>query len=212
MRDEAADAKRLENLALTLIFTAISVVLSATLYLATRNGPAPAGWWTRPALAPGVVLVMANAITLLRAWADLRAAPATDAERSDARARIIGWLRPLEYLAHYAGYLLANQHPGYVPATFVAVMFLPWRTGMTEARWFLAGTGFVIGMTLVFRVGLGVWMPAPAFYDGFPDALRIALIRWFEGAHDGTPVDRIAATHRPLRVPHHLHRVHSGTP
>ena len=182
MQDEGHDANRLESLALILIFTAISVALLSALFVATRHGPQTGGWWTRPALAPGValsVLVLANLVTLGRAWAGLRAAPATPAERAQAREKVAGWLQPLEYLAYYAAYLFALQHLGYGPATFLFVMFLLWRTGMTEPRWILAGTGFVLGMMLVFRVGLGVWMPAPAVYDIFPDALRIALIRWF---------------------------------
>ncbi len=182
MQEEGHDANRLESLALILIFTALSLALLATLFVATRHGPASGGWWTRPALAPGVallVLVLANLMTLARAWADLRATPATPDERAEARRKIAGWLRPLEYLAYFAGYLFAIQHMGYVPSTFLFVMFLLWRTGMTERRWILAGAGFVIGMTLIFRVGLGVWMPAPEFYDAFPDALRIKLIRWF---------------------------------
>jgi hypothetical protein len=182
MQDEGQDANRLESLALTLIFTGLSLGLLSVLFMATRHGPPTGGWWTRPALAPGValsVLVLANLVTLGRAWADLRATPVTAAERADARAKILGWLRPLEYLAYFSVYLYALQHLGYVPATFVFVMFLLWRTGMAQPRWIIAGTGFVIGMTLVFRVGLGVWMPAPEFYDLFPDGIRLMLIRWF---------------------------------
>ncbi|MGQ0563830.1 MAG: tripartite tricarboxylate transporter TctB family protein [Gemmobacter sp.] len=182
MQDDGHDANRLESLALTLIFTGLSLALLSALFLATRHGPATGGWWTRPWLAPGValtVLVGANLLTLGRAWSDLRAAPTSAAERADAWEKIIGWLRPLEHLAYFSAYLFAIQHLGYVPSTLLFVMFLLWRTGMTDRHWILAGTGFVIGMMLVFRVGLGVWMPAPAFYDVFPDALRIALIRWF---------------------------------
>ncbi len=182
MQDEGEDANRLESFALTLIFTAISVALLSTLFIATRHGPATGGWWTRPALAPGValvVLVLANLMTIARAWGHLRNAPPTRAERDEARARVAGWLRPLEYLGYYAAYLLAIQHLGYLPSTLLFVQFLLWRVGLTEWRWILAGVAFVIGMVLVFRVGLGVWMPAPEFFELFPNAMRMALIRWF---------------------------------
>jgi hypothetical protein len=175
-------ANRLESMALALIFAAVSVLLLALIGVATRTGQASGGWWTRPAFAPGValaVLVAANLITLWRDFADLRANPATAEERSDARAKVLGWLRPAEFLAYYAVYIYAIQHLGYFPSTLIFVLGLLWRVGLTAPRWIWAGIGLSVFMIGVFRAGLGVWMPAPEFYDLFPDAIRLALMRWF---------------------------------
>lgn len=173
---------RLESMALALIFAAISLLLLALIGIATRSGQASGGWWTRPAFAPGVALVLltgANAITLWRDIADLRANPASAAEWAEARARIIGWLRPAEFLAYYAAYIWAIQHLGYFPATLVFVLGLLWRVGLRAPRWIWAGIGLSLFMIAVFRAGLGVWMPAPDLYDLFPDGIRLALMRWF---------------------------------
>lgn len=175
-------ANRLESMALALIFAAVSVLLLALIGVATRTGQASGGWWTRPAFAPGVALVVltgANLITLLRDIADLRANPATAAEWEEARAKMLAWLRPLEFLAYYAAYIWAIQHLGYFPSTLIFVLGLLWRVGLTAPRWMLAGFGLSVFMIGVFRAGLGVWMPAPDVYDLFPDAIRLALLRWF---------------------------------
>lgn len=175
-------ANRLESLLLALIFTAISVALLALIGVATRSGQATGGWWTRPAFAPGLALALlaaANLITLLRDVVDLRANPPTAAEKAEAKEKILGWLRPLEFLAYYAVYVYAIQHVGYFPATLVFVLGLLWRVDLRQPRWLLAGLGLSVFMIGVFRAGLGVWMPAPEFYDLFPDGIRLALMRWF---------------------------------
>lgn len=175
-------ANRLESMALAVIFAAISLLLLALIGVATRSGQASGGWWTRPAFAPGValgVLATANLITLWRDIADLRAHPASAEEWAGAREKMLDWLRPAEFLAYYAAYLWAIQHLGYFPATLAFVLGLLWRVGLTAPRWMLAGLGLSVFMIGVFRAGLGVWMPAPEFYDLFPDAIRLALMRWF---------------------------------
>lgn len=180
--DAEEPTNRLESLALTLIFTLISVALLSTITFATRHGPEASGWWTRPALAPGValgLLVLANCLTLWRELADLRATPASHAERIEARTKILGWLRPVEYLGYFAIYLFALQHLGYFPATLIFILGLLVRSGLRSPRWLLAGAGASVAMVLIFRIGLGVWMPAPEVYDLFPNAMRMALIRWF---------------------------------
>jgi protein-S-isoprenylcysteine O-methyltransferase Ste14 len=182
MTDPDEPANRLESLALALIFAAVSLLLLALIGVATKTGQASGGWWTRPAFAPGValgILALANVVTVWRDVADLRARPPTAAERAEARALIAGWLRPFEFLAYYAAYIWAVQHAGYFPSTLVFVAFLLWRVGLTAPRWWLAGLGLSLFMVSVFRAGLGVWMPAPEFYDLFPDGVRMALIRWF---------------------------------
>lgn len=179
---EEAPANRIESLALALIFAAVSLALLALIGVATRHGQASGGWWTRPAFFPGValgLLAVANVITVFRDIADLKANPSTPEERAEARVQILRWLRPFEFLAYYAAYIWLIQHLGYFPSTFLFVMFLLVRVGLTAPKWFLAGIGLSLFMVAVFRAGLGVWMPAPKFYDLFPDAVRMALMRWF---------------------------------
>jgi hypothetical protein len=173
---------RLESTALTVIFTAVSVALLLAIGIATKAGSSKADWWTVPGFAPGValsVLVIANLLTLWRELADLRARPATVEERAEAWDCFAGWLRPLEFLAYYGVYVWAIQHIGYFPASIVFVTWLLIRVGLGQPRWILWGALFCVALVGVFRAGLGVWMPAPEFYDLFPEGMRTALMRWF---------------------------------
>jgi hypothetical protein len=182
MQDEQQQANRLESLALTLIFAAISVGLLAAIGVATRPGPASAGWWTRPWLAPGValsLLVLANIVTLWRDLANLRNHPASAEEWHEARARIAGWLRPLEFLAYFAAYLWALKHLGYFLSTAVFILLLMLRVGLRSPRWIITGALTALALTAIFRMGLNIWMPAPDLYGLFPDGMRKLLIRWF---------------------------------
>lgn len=174
-------ANRLESLALTILFTVISSGLLAMIGLATRSN-ARGGWWTQPWLMPAIalgMLALANLITLWREVSDLRTNPPSTQEKVEGWEALLGWLRPLEYLAYYAAYIYAIQHAGYFLSTLAFVMFLLWRAGLTTPRWMLAGLGLALFMIGVFRIGLGVWMPAPELYDLFPDTIRNILIRRF---------------------------------
>jgi nitrate reductase gamma subunit len=176
------EVNRIESFALTLLFSALSVTLLACIGIATRWGPESAGWWTRPMLMPGIALMLlvgANVITLARDIADLRRNPPSVAERAEGRGLLLGWLQPVEFLAYYGIYVFAIQHAGYFPSTLIFIMVLMFRVRLTTPRWILAGVCAALFMVAVFRVGLGVWMPAPELYELFPDGVRSALIRWF---------------------------------
>lgn len=182
MTTEEPQANRIESLALCLIFAAISVALLASLGVATRTGTASGGWWTRPALGPGValgLLAAANLITLWTAITDLRRSPPSTVERAEALAKFTGWLRPIEYLAYFAGYVWAIQIIGYIPSSIFFVTGLTLRAGLRGWVWTFAGLGLVLFLLLVFRIGLGVWMPAPDLYDLAPEGIRTYLFRWF---------------------------------
>lgn len=175
-----ARANRLESLALSILFAVISSGLLALIGVATKANSK--GLWTQPWLMPGVALSLlaaANIITLWREIADLRRTPPSPQEAAEGWNALLGWFRPLEFLAYYAAYVWAIQHAGYLLSTLVFVFFLLWRVGLRAPRWQLAGLGLVVFMVGVFRIGLGVWMPAPELYEFFPEAVRTALIRWF---------------------------------
>jgi hypothetical protein len=179
---EDDSGNRIESVVIATAFCAASVALLAMIGTATRAGQTDADWWTRPALAPGVflaVLVVANLVTVWGALADLRRTPPTAAERAEARVLILGWLRPLEFVAYFLAYLWLIPHAGYFPATLAFVLFLLWRSGLRSPGWMLAGVCSALALVGIFRIGLGVWMPAPDVYDLFPEGMRMTLIRWF---------------------------------
>lgn len=182
MSDEGSQANRLESLLLNFIFAGISLGLLVFLKIATHVGVASGGWWTRPAFIPGValgILVIANFLTLERALRDLKTTPATPAEWDEAREKLRQILTPMEFLAYFAAYLFGVIHLGYFPATLIFVPALMWRVGLRSRGWIGAGLGLVIALTLIFRIGLGIWMPTPDYYDAAPEILRPYLTSWF---------------------------------
>lgn len=131
-----ARANRLESLALSILFATVSSGLLAMIGVATKAN-AKGGWWTQPWLMPSIalgILAIANLITLWREVADLRATPPTTQEKVEGWTALLGWLRPLEFLAYYAAYIYAIQHAGYFPSTLVFILFLLWRVGLTAPR------------------------------------------------------------------------------
>lgn len=112
-----ARANRLESLALSILFATVSSGLLAMIGVATKAN-AKGGWWTQPWLMPSIalgILAIANLITLWREVCDLRATPPTTQEKVEGWTALLGWLRPLEFLAYYAAYIYAIQHAGYFP-------------------------------------------------------------------------------------------------
>jgi hypothetical protein len=179
---DSDDANRVESLALTAVFAAVSFGLLLLLPVATRSGPASAGWWTQPWLMPGIalgLLAAANAISLWRALADLRASPPRPDEIGGALSAMRGWLRPLEFFVYFFAYILALGRAGYFLSTLVFIQFLLWRTGLRSPRWIVAGLGAALAMTVVFRWGLGIWVPTADLYGLLPDAPRKFLTTWF---------------------------------
>ena len=175
-------ANRIEELALSALFTVISVGLLAAIGWATRSGPATSGWWTAPALAPGAALMLLSLANVQTVWSKLRAlrnSPPNATEWAQFHHRLRMVARPLEFLAYFAVYLFALRHIGYGPATLIFILGLMLRVGLTSPKWLLTGVLTCAGLILIFRIGLGVWMPAPELYDLFPGALRSVLIRWF---------------------------------
>lgn len=179
--DDSQTANRIEQLALTAIFTAVSGGLLYMLPFETRSGPDNAGWWTQPWLMPAIALTglfIANAISLARDAVALRHKPAKPEERQTAWAEMRGWFRPLEYFAYFLVYLKSLAHLGYFLSTALFIQFLLYRVGLRTARWRIYGLLAAIALTAIFRWGLGIWVPTADLYDLFPDAVRKFLTRW----------------------------------
>lgn len=175
-------ANRIEAFALSGIFTLVSFALLALLGAATKSAPAGSGWWTAPATAPALALTVlsaANAITLWIKFSAIQSNPLTPNEWAKFVARAKQLLRPLEFLAYFAAYLLSLRFIGYGPATLIFVLGLMVRVRLCSAKWLLTGAVTCAALILIFRVGLGVWMPAPDLYNLLPGSLRSAFIRWF---------------------------------
>jgi hypothetical protein len=177
---EEQNANRVETLVLTLVFAVVSCGLFLLLPWQTKTGPDNSGWWTQPWLMPAMtlgVLALANLESLRRAFLQARAP--TQTEKDDARREIKGWFVPLEYFIYFMGYLFSLKYLGYFLSTALFIQLLLWRVGLRDTKWRMAGLGAALVMTMIFRWGLGIWVPTAELYDVFPDEMRKFLTRWF---------------------------------
>jgi hypothetical protein len=180
MDENDEQANHVEAFALTLVFATVSFALFLLLPWQTRPGPENSGWWTQPSLMPGIalgVLALANLESLRRAY--LQARHSSAADRAAARIEIWGWFRPIEFFVYFLIYLFSLKYLGYFLSTALFIQFLLWRSKLRSMKWRLAGLGAALVMTIIFRWGLGIWVPTAELYDVFPDAARKFLTRWF---------------------------------
>jgi hypothetical protein len=165
-----------------MVFTVVTGGLLVLLPFQTRSGPASAGWWTQPWTLPAILLgtlFFANGFSLLKDFAALRKVAATHDEVEEAKSEMRGWFRPLEYFVYFLCYLYVLAYLGYFLSTALFIQWLLFRTGLRSTGWRLAGLLAAVVLTMIFRWGLGIWVPTAELYDFFPDAIRKILTRWF---------------------------------
>jgi hypothetical protein len=180
--DPSLQANRVETLALTAIFAGVATLLLLLLPVQTRSGPASSGWWTQPWLMPGIALsalFVANMVSLISDIVRLRRDPPGEQEKAEAWSEVLGWFRPLEFFAYFLGYLASLAYLGYFLSTALFIQFILYRVKLRTARWRLLGLLAALALTMIFRWGLGIWVPNAELYDLFPDAVRKFLTRWF---------------------------------
>lgn len=177
----APGTNRVEVLALSAAFTAAAAAALLLLPVATRPGAPGSGWWTAPALMPGLalaILLLANLAALVRAAAALRRPPLSSAETRAALRAMADWLRPLEFFLYFGLYIWALGRIGYFLATALFLLGLLLRAGLRSPRWLLAGLLTALALTAIFRWGLGIWVPPADLYGLFPPGVRKLLMRW----------------------------------
>ena len=175
-------SNRVESFALTVVFSLFSLTALLLLPFQTHSGPDTSGWWTQPIFMPAIalaVLCVANGLSLFKDIVALRANPATHEEKGESLAAIAGWFRPVEFFAYFIGYIFILGRVGYFLATLLFIQFLLFRVGLRGVRWMLAGLGAALVMTMIFRWGLGIWVPTADLYGLFPTEARKFLTKWF---------------------------------
>ncbi len=147
----------------------------------TRIAPGDEGWFTQPWLMPLLTLGLLTAVSLIytvRLWRD----------RNNAIAALTGgtlagelwmWLRSAEFFLWYVAYIIALGVVGYGFSTFVFIAGLGYRIGLRQPKWLLAALAASIAMTLLFRLGLEIWVPPADLYDILPKSVGIFLQQYF---------------------------------
>ena len=160
-----------------LLFGALGLVLLPTF---TGTSPGDEGWFTQPWLMPTLTLTLltvASLVHTLRLWRDRQSVTARS--ESTLPREVWMWLRASEFFTWYVLYIWLLGVLGYGLSTFVFIAGLGFRVGLREPRWFLAALGMTIAMTLLFRFGLKIWVPAADLYELLPKDIRNFMQRYF---------------------------------
>jgi len=168
--DETAESQSPGRLIVAVFFLLFGAGGLALLPAYTGTSPGDEGWFTQPWLMPAMTLTLLTGAALvhtLRMWRDRRTA---------STGRLVGelwmWLRAGEVFFWYVRYIWLLGVVGYGLSTFIFIAGLGVRVGLRQPRWILAALVVTIAMTLLFRLGLKIWVPAADLYEILPSGIR----------------------------------------
>lgn len=94
-------------------------------------------------------------------------------------AEVWFWVRALEYVAWFLGYVALVPLIGYLLATVLFAMLLAFRLGYRSAGWMGISAGAAIAIVLIFKTFLQVKVPGGLIYEYLPTALRSFMLTYF---------------------------------
>ena len=160
------------TLVFALLFVLASVVLlsqlgTQTIWSSGKHLTAQPRFW------PSVGLVMMLGFGALHLW-QARSAP-----RTGSLGEVGLWLRGLEYVVWFIGYVFLVPILGYLPASILIAVALVLRLGLWSLRWVAWAIILAFGIVVVFRVLLRVNVPGGAVYHWLPSGLSNFMLTYF---------------------------------
>ena len=160
------------TLVFALLFVLASVVLlsqlgTQTIWSSGKHLTAQPRFW------PSVGLIMMLGFGALHLW-QARSAP-----RTGSLGEVGLWLRGLEYVVWFIGYVFLVPILGYLPASILIAVALVLRLGLWSLRWVAWAIILAFGIVVVFRVLLRVNVPGGAVYHWLPSGLSNFMLTYF---------------------------------
>lgn len=163
-------------------FFVVGVLFLALIPVVTEPGPQGQGWWTQPAFMPRLSLILiagpALYMTIQHFWPMIQDRSKRP-DRSDVNAELLQWVKPTEFFIYYVIYIFLLGLVGYFLSSLIFVLGLSWRVGLRGRRWGIIAVITAVGLIVVFRWGLRVWIDPPLLFDIFPRSIRLFLSRYF---------------------------------
>ncbi len=91
-------------------------------------------------------------------------------------SELLGWIRPVEFLAWFMAYVSLVPIIGYLTATVPFTVLLALRLGYRQPKTLLLSAATGAAIVVIFKAGLSVKIPGGALYDYLPDAIRNFMI------------------------------------
>ena len=160
------------TLVFALLFVLASVVLlsqlgTQTIWSSGKHLTAQPRFW------PSVGLIMMLGFGALHLW-QARSAP-----RTGSLGEVGLWLRGLEYVVWFIGYVFLVSILGYLPASILIAVALVLRLGLWSLRWVAWAIILAFGIVVVFRVLLRVNVPGGAVYHWLPSGSSNFMLTYF---------------------------------
>ncbi|SPF78875.1 hypothetical protein ALP8811_02807 [Aliiroseovarius pelagivivens] len=119
--------------------------------------------FAQPAFWPSV------AVSLMVVFSLMHLVGSLVSERIAGRMQeIMMWVKSLEFVCWFMGYVLLVPLLGYLPMTIVFTQLLTRRLGYRGWTWIASAMGVALGVVVVFKGVLQVKIPAGAVYDLLP--------------------------------------------
>lgn len=91
----------------------------------------------------------------------------------------IFWLRSLEYAFWFMAYVLLVPRLGYLPATILFMIALPFRLGYRGVKHLGGAVAIGVLIVVIFKTFLQVKVPGGQIYEYLPDTLRAFMLTYF---------------------------------
>lgn len=89
------------------------------------------------------------------------------------------WLKSLEYVVWFLGYVALVPIIGYLLATILFAVLMALRLGYRSAGWMAVSAGAAVSIVLIFKTFLQVKVPGGMIYEYLPTALRSFMLTNF---------------------------------
>ncbi len=179
--EDAAGGAAAGRAVVALFFLMLGAAGLALMPFQTRSSPGDEGWFTQPWLMPLLALILLFAVSLfytVNLWRDRINAEAPEGGGTLA-GELWAWLRTAEFFLWYVAYIQLLGLIGYGLSTFIFIAGLGFRIGLRGPKWLLAALAATLAMTLLFRLGLKIWVPPAALYELLPSGAGAFLQRYF---------------------------------
>jgi hypothetical protein len=154
------------------MIAALCLILILLAPWATLPAPLHKGWWVEPKTWPLLCLMIASlpALHMALKWWLRRQTSDSPRQYMQQSTWAFGDLSTsFEFSAYFCIYLFAVGYLGFAISSFLFMQFMIWRVGLRTWAWRLAAALFVVGLVLVFRVGIQLWFPMAPVLERMPD-------------------------------------------
>lgn len=126
------------------------------------------GWYTQPMVGSALGLIIMSVFALQRVLSRYRQWHPNRQMLEETVSAISSYRVALLSGLLFFIYIHSLELFGFVPSTLLFVSTLLWLSRLLDRFWFIATVGVTTVLVLIFRAGLGLWLPEVWLYEQLP--------------------------------------------